>query len=317
PDSANAGFYRSLVQGPGSNAQVHATSNSIGTIDVIPIGGPPSLASSGAKFGTATVAASVAPGASTAVSLPITRAAAKLPASMLVGVRWLPLVAPATDGATTDSGLVVGEASADVVQTATATRRGGSLAINMPTPKAPGTYVVLMTLETADGTAYDVSTQALLRPFTVVVPKPLDLRITGPASLAVKPATPVAFDVALQNTGTQAWGSPLYASIWSNPALDPALDKTFSNALTLNAVWLNTSTGAATPAAAYPLPRALGAPNGSVGLHVALESPTEQGSYMLVLSLAVQGNLGDFPRTPLLIPATVSVNAPTAPATGS
>jgi hypothetical protein len=309
PDSANAGFYRSLVQGPGSSAQVH-TSSGTGTIDIIPVGGPPSLASAGAKFGAASVSATVAPGATTAVTLPVTRAATKLPAFMLAGVRWLPLVAPTTSGATTDDGLVVGEASADVVQTATARVQGSNVAINMPTPKTPGTYVVLLTLQTSDGTAYDVSTQALLRPFTVVVPKPIDLRITGPATLAVKPATPIGFDVALQNTGTQPWGSPLYASIWSSQSLVPALEKSFNSVFSLNAVWLNTATGEAIPAAAYPLPRTLGAPLGSVGMHIALESPTKAGSYLLVLSLAVQGNLGEFPRTPLLIPATVSVNAP-------
>jgi hypothetical protein len=172
-----------------------------------------------------------------------------------------------------------------------------------------------MTLETADGTAYDVSTQALLRPFTVVVPKPIDLRITGPASLVTKPGTPVSLDVGLENTGTQSWGSPLYATIWADPNLDPALDASFSKVLSLNAVWLNTATGEAIPAASYPLPRTLAAPGASAGVHVAIESPADNGSYLLVLSLGVQGSLGEFPRTPLLIPAEVSPTA--VAATGS
>lgn len=309
PDSANAGFYRSMVQATGRAARTQALGNGHGALDVIPVGGPPSLATVGAKFGAAKVSATVAPGANTSVSLPVTRAAAKLPASMLVGVRWLPLVASASEGATTDDGLVVGEASADVVQTATATRRGGTVNVSMPTPKTPGTYVVLMTLETADGTAYDVSTQALLRPFTVVVPRALDLRISGPGAIASKPGTPVALDVALENTGTQAWGSPLYASIWADPNLAPALDASFSKVLTLNAVWLNTGNGTAIPAAAYPLPRGLAVPGGTASVHLAVEAPSDAGSYLLVLSLGVQGNLGEFPQTPLLIPANVSPNA--------
>jgi hypothetical protein len=230
-----------------------------------------------------------------------------------VGVRWLPLVAPsAPDAATTESGLVVGEASADVVDTATATRTGGSLHLGLATPTTPGTYVVLMTLEASDGTPYDVATQALLRPFTVVVPKPLDLRITGPSTLTSQPGVPVSFDVALQNTGTQPWGSSLYASIWNDPALDPTLDASFSRVLSLSASWLDTATGAMIPAAAYPLPRQLGAPGESTVVHLNIEAPAAGGQYLLVLSLLVQGNLGQFPETPLLVPTTISVTAPSA-----
>jgi hypothetical protein len=312
PDSANAGFYRSMVQAPGSAGRTIVIPTSTGPVQTVPVG-PPSLVSAGARFGTAVVDSVKAPGATTSVRLPVTRAAKALPLSLLVGVRWLPLVAPsAPDAATTESGLVVGEASADVVDTATATRTGGSLHLGLATPTTPGTYVVLMTLEASDGTPYDVATQALLRPFTVVVPKPLDLRITGPSTLTSQPGVPVSFDVALQNTGTQPWGSSLYASIWNDPALDPTLDASFSRVLSLSASWLDTATGAMIPAAAYPLPRQLGAPGESTVVHLNIEAPAAGGQYLLVLSLLVQGNLGQFPETPLLVPTTISVTAPSA-----
>ena len=310
PDTANTGYYRSLVQAPGAVGRTILTTPA--PVQIIKVG-PPSLVSAGAKFGSAVVQSVVAPGATTAVQLPVTSAAKTLPSSLIVGVRWLPLVAPSTpDATTTDGGLVVGEANADVVDTASATRSGSSLKLGLSAPTTPGTYVVLLTLETADGTPYDVATQALLRPFTVVVPKPIDLRITGPSLLTSQPGVPVSFDVALENTGTQAWGSSLYASIWNDPALDPALDASFSKVLSLRANWLNTATGVVTPAASYPLPRQLGAPGGSTNVHLNIESPATDGQYLLVLSMAVQGDLGEFPQTPLLISSVISGDAPSA-----
>jgi len=311
PDAASAGYYRSLVQAPGAVGRSVISAAPV-PVQIIKVG-PPSLVKAGARFGSAVVDSVVAPGATTAVQLPVTSAAKALPSSLLVGVRWLPLVAPSPpDAATTGSGLVVGEASADVVDTATASKAGTSLRLGLTVPTAPGTYVVLLTLETADGTPYDVATQALLRPFTVVVPKPVDLRITGPSTLASQPGVPLSFDVALANTGTQAWGSSLYASMWTDPAPDPTVANSFDSVLALSANWLNTATGVVTPAASYPLPRQLGAPGGSTVLHFTIEAPTTGGQYLLVLSLAVQGNLGEFPQTPLLIPSSISADAPTA-----
>ena len=311
PDTASAGFYRSMVQAPGSAGRTVVPPGP-SPVPPVPVG-PPSLVSAGARFGTAVVDSVKAPGATTSVRLPVTRAATSLPTSLLVGVRWLPLIVPTTpDAASTDGGLVVGEAKADVVDTATATRTGGSLHLGLATPTTPGTYVVLMTLEAADGTPYDVATQALLRPFTVVVPKPLDLRITGPSTLTTQPGVPVSFDVALENTGTQPWGSSLFASIWNDPALDPGVDSSFSRVLSLSANWLDSTTGMVIPAASYPLPRQLGAPGGLAAVHLNIEAPPTSCQYLLVLSLAVQGNLGQFPQTPLLVPATVSGTAPSA-----
>jgi hypothetical protein len=320
PGTATAGYYRSLVRAH-SSARPQATVD--GPIAVTVPVGPPSLASAGTTFGAAVVNGAAAPGASTTVQLPITRAVSALPASMLVGVRWLPLVQPGGPAVTsTDDGLVVGEARADVVETATATRTGSSLGIKIDAPTAPGTYVVLMTLEAKDGTPYDVATQALLRPFTVVVPKPIDLRITAPASLAAQPASPLHLDIVTTNTGTQPWGSPLYASMWSDPALDPSLDQSFSQVLTLNVMWLDLVGRAAIPAATYPLPRALGAPGASASVAMDVLTPTTPGTYQLVLSLGVHGSLGDFPQEPLLVPAVIafdgqdeshSTGAPTSP----
>ena len=308
PDTASGGYYRSLVRAPGG-ARPHSAAP--GPIPVTVPVGLPSLAAAGTSFGAAVVAGSVAPGQATTVALPVTRAASALPASTLVGVRWLPLVQPGGSAvASSDDGLVVGEASADVVETATASRKGSSLELKIDAPSAPGTYVVLMTLEALDGTPYDVATQALLRPFTVVVPKPIDLRITTTSLLAARPATPVHLDVVLANTGAQPWGSPLYASIWADPALDPALDRSFSQVLTLDATWLDLVEGTATPAASYPLPRGLGAPGAVTSVAMDLLAPPTPGYYELALSLGVRGSLGDFPRDPLLVPAIVSLDGP-------
>jgi hypothetical protein len=318
PDTASSGYYRSMVQAQGRVGRTVVTPSTVGTIEAIPLP-PPSLASAGARFGTATISATVSPGTSASVSLPVTRDAAALPASLLVGVRWLPLVAPSTPESTSNAdGLVVGESSGDVVQTATATRSGGSLNLQVPAPETPGTYVVLMTLEASDGTPYDVATQALLRPFTVVVPKPVDLRITAPATLAAKPGTLTGVDVSLANTGTQAWGSPLYATIWSDPALDPALDRSFSHVLFLSATWIDTASGAVVPGALYPLPREMGAPGGTADVHLNLVAPSADGQYLLLLSLAVQGSLGEFPQSTLVVPATIGENLPVVtPSAGS
>lgn len=310
PDTAAGGYFRSIVRAAGGGALAPAFS--AGSAAVMRPAGPPSLASSGARFGAATVASAITPGTSTTIGIPVTAAAASLPASMLVGVRWLPLVAAPTDPGTasTDEDLVVGEASADVVETASATRSGATVQMSVPTPTVPGTYVVLMTLEAADGTPYDVATQALLRPFTVVVPKPVDLRITAPAVIAAQPGTPVSLGVTLDNTGTQAWGSSLYQSMWTDPNLDPALDREFSSVLSLTAIWLNVATGSAAPAASYPLPRALGAPGGSATVNLGVMSPAAAGQYLLVLSLSVRGTLGQFPDEPLIIPAGIGEGAP-------
>lgn len=310
PDTASGGYYRSLVRAPGGARPHSAAPGPIpGTVPV----GLPSLAAAGTSFGAAVVSGAVTPGKTTTVALPVTRAASALPASMLVGVRWLPLVQPGGSSvASTDDGLVVGEAGADVVETATASRKGSSLELKIDAPSAPGTYVVLMTLEALDGTPYDVATQALLRPFTVVVPKPIDLRITTTSLLAAQRATPVHLDVVLANTGAQPWGSPLYAPIWADPALDPALDRSFSQVLTLDATWLDLVGGTATPAASYPLPRGLGTPGAVASVAMDLLAPPTSGYYELALSLGVRGSLGDFPRDPLLVPALISLDRPAA-----
>lgn len=307
PDAPGAGYYRSMAVGPGGPA-VAPAGPAGGPPDPA---GPPSLAAAGAEFGTAGLEAPAAPGGAAAIAIPVTRGAAALPQSPLVGVRWLPLVAqPPPAGATTDDGLIVGEARADVIETAAASLSGGALRLSVPAPATPGTYVVLLTLQAADGTPYDVATQALLRPFTVVVPRPLDLRMTGPASVSAPAGAPVSLEVGLANTGTEAWGSPLYLSMWSDPALDPALEQRFSGALWLTATWLSTSTGAVLPGGSAPLPRGLGAPGGSAEARLRLTAPPEAGPYLLLLSLAVHGDLGEFPRVPLMIPAAVGPPEP-------
>lgn len=307
PDTTSAGFYRSLVRAPGGTPLPPAA---IALPSPLAPAAPPSLANAGTAFGTPQIASPVAPGAAATVSLPVTKAAGALPASMLVGVRWLPLLPSPDDAiASTDDGLMVGEAAADVVETAAAARKGSSLRLAIDAPAKPGTYVVLMTLEAQDGTPYDVATQALLRPFIVVVPKPVDLRIDAPASLLVEAGTSVRVPVVMTNTGTQAWGSALFASIWSDPNLDPALDRSFSAALRLNATWLNLTAGTATPAASYALPRQLGAPGGTADVPVDVRAPTEPGVYELLLTLGVNGSLGEFPQEPLLVPTTVTGDA--------
>jgi hypothetical protein len=314
PNTATSGYYRSIARAGGARGRLAPVPVAVTPASLaIPVpSGPPSLASLGAKFGSAVVEATVAPGSNATVKLPVTQAASSLPASMLVGVRWLPLVAAPMDpgNASTDPGLVVGEESADVVATSTATRQAGGLQLDVAAPTTPGTYVVLMTLEAADGTPYDVATQALVRPFTIVVPNPVDMRITAPSSLAAQPGTPVAFNVNMANTGTQPWGSPLYASMWTDPTIDPALGQSFNNALSLNAVWLDTVNGTAVPAASYPLPRSLGAPGQSTDVSVSVLAPTAPGQYLLVLSLGVKGDLGTFPQEPLLVPATIDASEP-------
>jgi hypothetical protein len=317
PDTATAGYYRSIVRAPGSAGSTVSAPSSVAPVSAP--SAPPSLASAGTKFGNAVVNGTVAPGQTTTVKLPVTKVASALPASMLVGVRWLPLVSapPEPGSASTDDGLVVGEASADVVDTATASVAGSSLQLRTSAPTTPGAYVVLMTLEASDGTPYDVATQSLLRPFIVIVPKPVDLRITAPAGLVVPQATPVHLDVSLANTGTQPWGSPLYASAWDDAESDPVLDQPFEDVLSLSATWLNPATGMASPAASYPLPRQLGAPGHTADVSVDLLAPPTAGQYLLVLSLAVKGDLGEFPEQPLLVPVTVSGVAATPTPTPS
>jgi hypothetical protein len=314
PNTPTSGYYRSIARAGGARGRLTPAPVAVTPASLAdPVAsGPPSLASSGARFGPAIVEATVAPGTNATVKLPVTQAASALPATMLVGVRWLPLVAGPIDpgNASTAPGLVVGEESADVVATSTATRQAGGLQLNVAAPTTPGTYVVLMTLEASDGTPYDVATQALVRPFTVVVPNPVDMRITAPSTLAAQPGTPVSFNVNMANTGSQPWGSPLYASMWTDPTIDPALGQSFDDVLSLNAVWLDTVNGTAVPAASYPLPRSLGAPGQSTDVNVSVLAPTQPGQYLLVLSLGVKGDLGTFPQQPLLVPATIDASEP-------
>jgi len=302
PDTSTGGYYRSIVQVNGAT---------VGPMSVLPYplvpAGPPSLAAAGARFGTPTLDGSVLPGGSASVRLPVNWPATIPATPLLVGLRWLPLVSSATDpgAASTEDGLVVGEADADVVETAEARLDGGSLALTAPTPHEPGTYVVLLTLETAGGTPYDVATQALLRPFTVAVPKPVDLRIGAPASLEVEAGTAVRMTVDLTNTGTQAWGSPLLASLWDDPSLAPWMRPYVESVLALTATWLDPVTGVSTPAASYDLPRSLAIPGRTWTIDLAARVPSRPGRYLLVLAMATKGALGEYPRDPLLIPAVV------------
>jgi hypothetical protein len=302
PDGTGAGYYRSIVQVAG----VPASPRVVTPVPVVPPG-PPSLASTGARFGAAKIAGSILPGQVGSLRIPVTRAARSLPAALTVGVRWVALVQPGASagGASTDEGLVVGEAASDVVGTAEATVKGNALAVRATIPAEPGTYVVLLTLETGDGVPYDVATQALLRPFTVVVPKPIDVRITAPAGLNATAGTATILTVGIANTGTQAWGSELLAPLWADPALEPWLATYLDGVLALDATWVDPETGAATPAATYALPRALGVPGHTASVQLAVRAPDEPGHDLLVLAVAARGSLGDFPTDSLVIPVVV------------
>lgn len=301
-DAQGAGYYRSMVR-------VAATGNGPRVPEPVPVvpTGPPSLIATGARFGPAAVAGSVLPGHNTSLRVPVTRSAAKLPASLSVGLRWLPLVdtGPGAGGSAADGGLVVGEAAADVVETADARFASGALSVKAQVPTEPGTYVVLLTLETGDGVPYDVATQALLRPFTVVVPKPIDVAISAPATINAQAGAAARLTVGLANTGTQAWGSSFMASLWADPAPEPWLAQYLDSVLVLTATWIDPATGAAVPAAAYSLPRDLGAPGHATTLDLAVRAPDLPGHYILVLTVAARGGLGEFPDESLVVPAVV------------
>ncbi len=301
-DGTGAGYYRSIVRAAG----VAVSPRVVQPVPVVPPG-PPSLASTGARFGQGSVAGSVLPGAAASLQIPVTRAARSLPASLTVGVRWVPLVQRRTDagGSSTDDGMVVGEAAADVVGTADATVKGNALAVRATVPPDPGTYVVLLTLETGDGVPYDVATQALLRPFTVVVPKAIDVGITAPATLDVAAGTATIVTVDLANTGTAGWGSPFLAPLWGDPALEPWLATYLDGVLVLDATWVDPETGTATPAAAYALPRDLGVPGHTTSVDLAVRTPDRPGHDLLVLAIAARGSLGEFPTDSLVIPVVV------------
>jgi hypothetical protein len=67
----------------------------------------------------------------------------------------------------------------------------------------------------------------------------------------------------------------------------------------------------------YPLPRGIGAPGGTADVHLSLVTPSADGQYLLLLTLAVQGSLGQFPQAPLLVPVTIGETLPAAtPAAG-
>ena len=301
PDTADGGYYRSMVQAAGT-AQ---SPQSPGPVPVTPPG-PPSLAAAGARFGTASVQGSVLPGASVAVQVPVKKASAKLPASLSVGLRWVPLTPAGTDsgGSTAAGDLVVSEAASDIVQTADATLTGKNLVVPATIPADAGTYVVLLTLQTGDGVPFDVATQALLRPFTVVVPRAIDVTIGAPAvvNAAAGAATHVA--VNLSNTGTQRWGSYL-APLWDDPTIEPWLARYLDSVLVLTATWLDPASGVATPAATYPLPRDLAVPGHATTVDLAVATPAQPGHDLLVLTVTARGALGAFPERTLVIPAVV------------
>jgi len=302
PDGTGAGYYRSIVQVAG----VPVSPRVVTPLPVVPPG-PPSLASTGARFGQGSIAGAVLPGAAASLRIPVTRAARSLPASLAMGVRWVPLVQPGTAAgeASTDDSLVVGEAASDVVGTAVATVKGNALAFRATLPVDPGTYVVLLTLETGDGVPYDVATQALLRPFTVVVHRPIEARITAPASIEATTGTATILNVGVANTGTQGWGSEFLAPLWGDPAIEPWLATYLDGVLVIDATWVDPETGAATAAATYGLPRDLGVPGHQASLQLAVRAPDHPGHDLLVLAIAARGSLGEFPTDSLVIPVLV------------
>lgn len=305
PDTATTGYYRSMVQAAGSAAPVLPGSGT----PAVPTGsvaGPPSLVAAGIRFGTAAVAGAVLPGAAISVRLPVAKAASTLPAALVVGLRWLPLTPASPDPAGTiaTGDLVVGDAASDIVGTADATVSGKSVVVPATAPTDPGTYVVLLTLETADGTPYDVATQALLRPFTVGVPRAIDVVIAAPASIDAAAQGMVHVPITLLNSGTVRWGSDL-APLWDDPTIAPWLARYLDSVLVLNATWLDPATGSATPAASYPLPRSLAIPGGATTLDVAMATPPLPGNDLLVLTVTSRGALGAFPERTLVIPAAI------------
>jgi hypothetical protein len=301
PDSAATGYYRSMVRAPGAGVTSQVTQPG----PVVPPG-PPSLVAAGTRFGAAAVNGSVLPGATVAVKLPVRKAASALPASLSVGLRWLPLTPTSADptGSVATGALVVGDSASDIVQTADATVTGKTLVVSATVPADPGTYVVLLTLETGDGVPYDVATQALLRPFTVVVPRAIDVAIGAPAAIDTDAGSVTHVAVTLANTGTERWGSFL-APLWDDPTVEPWLARYLDSVLVLDATWIDPATGAATPAAAYPLPRGLAVPGGTVTIDLGMATPADPGNDLLVLTVTARGALGDFPERTLVIPAVV------------
>jgi hypothetical protein len=95
------------------------------------------------------------------------------------------------------------------------------------------------------------------------------------------------------------------ASLWADPAPEPWLAQYLDSVLVLTATWIDPATGAAVPAAAYALPHDLGAPGHATTLDLAVRAPDLPGHYLLVLTVAARGSLGEFPDESLVIPAVV------------
>ena len=304
PDRPAGGFYRSLVE-VGSNSP-RVVGDGAGAPPPGPTS-PPSLVASGIRFGGTTLAGQVAPGGRASLRLAVTTSASRLPAALAVGLRWMPLSTMEAEpgAAATDPGLTVGEAAGDLVETAATRRSGNTLVASTTVPTRPGTYLVLATLETADGLPYDVATQAMLRPFIAVVPKAIGVALQAPAAMDAGASTVMSVTVLATNTGTQAWGSSLYASLWDDPAAAPWLDRYLGSILAVDAAWMDPATGNAWAAASYPLPRRLGAPGQRATVDLAVRTPDLPGHYVLVLAFAVRGSLGEFPAASLAVQVEV------------
>ena len=315
PDKQGAGFYRSLVQGAGQATQPPQVTQRVG-----PAPGRPAVARIRGRQVRASVrrghgyarradlaAAADHPGRGTAAEVAHgRRALAAAGAEHPVGQRG-------HDRRRARRGRGGLRRGGDGQRHRVRQRRSSS---TVPTPKDPGTYVVLMTLATADGTPYDVATQALLRPFTVVVPKPVDLRsrprrrsrrrrrCRSPCGWTSR--TPAPRPGARRSTPT--CGTTRRSTRGSTG--------TSRRSCRSRATWLDPVTGAATPAASYPLPRGLGAPGHAASVDLAVRAPDEPGHYLLMLSLAARGNLGDVPAGPAAGPGRRPLTRrPTAPPT--
>jgi hypothetical protein len=210
-----------------------------------------------------------------------------LPDSILIGVRWEPILLDRPVATTVVAGPSAADAPADppgialvypeepstVIEPAAVrhTQRGVSTPVTFPDD--PGVYRLIATVHQPSGVAYDRATQDLLRPLIVRVSAPVSVAYGVASALDAEPGRTITLPVRVVNSGSKRWEREIeHGLITRLPAL-------------VEARWVSFTANRVPDGAMAVLDPAHTAPGRGTVVALDLVAPTEPGEYLLVLDV--------------------------------
>jgi hypothetical protein len=335
PDKPTSGFYRSIVLRDGlvaASTIAGAVRSPLGP-ELPPL--EPTLVGLGMEFDTPDLASPPTAGTKTNFTFKVGASdPSRLPAGIMVGVRWDALDAPSTTVPAAPAGpapsasaappaspaptptpapapidLVMPETIGAVVAPVAATRTDAGISVPVQVPAKAGLYRLVGTIHGSDGVAYDAATQALMPALIVRVTGALSARYQAPAAVFATGGESIKLHVGVTNLGAAAWGATTKKH-GAGAETEPA------RRATLVARWVDLSGptgGSPAEGRTAVLPAGL-APGASAAVDLVLTAPDAAGDYLVMLDVItpLTGSLAGAGVPPGIVSVTVSASTGSA-----